>query len=469
MKIKLLLPVLGLLLFLPLLSNATHYNGGYISYTVDPKNPLTYNFTFTLFNNDLSTADDPVVKINMGNFNEVIVPRTKVIRYLNYNSIEVFEWQFTYQQPGDYLVYWIGINRNPNIINTMDTSDQLTQFIQTRIQARLTNPNINSVKTIVPAPLEAFTGEPFKMNMITYDADGDRLTYELVPSQYWKDASPQNLPGYFVPEGLTINNAGELTWQNPTTKGEYALSIKITEYNKDEKLMGYTIVDMNLFVKDRQQHPKVSLVNENRLRYNQDGSVLATPDQKLKLEFYVQKAPNSTKPIKVKQFSDLDTLDLLTPSMATRDSAGGFAVTVTLTPNAAMLPNYLYTLGLRGGAAVNNEYAEHQLDYSWDFVSLSIGEPKIIQPSPTSSGDLPENAPPQLYPNPVRGQEFVVEALNVPSILILYTSEGKTVHRVQLEQGKNKVRRHASLAPGLYTYRIIGKGSKAKSGKIILQ
>ncbi len=474
MKIKLLLLSLGLLLLLPLLSNATHINGGYISYTVDPKNPLTYNFTFTLFKDNASTADEPATILNMGNFNEVFVPRSKVIHYLNGNSLHVYEWQFTYQQPGDYLVYWTGINRNPNIINTTGNSDQLTQFIQTRIQARLNNPNINSVKTIVPAPLEAFTGEPFKMNLLAYDADGDRLTYELVPSQYLKDSSPQDLPGYFIPEGLTINDAGELTWQNPTTKGEYALSIKITEYNKDEKLVGYTIVDVNLFVRDRALQPKVSLVNKDRLGYNQDGSVLATPDQKLKLEFYVQKAPNSTEPLRIRQFSDLDTLNLASPSLAVRDTADGFAATVTLTPNAAMLPNYLYTIGLRGGAVVGEIIPYeggkiYTFDYGWDFVSLSIGEPKIVQPSPTSSGDLPENAPPQLYPNPVSGQEFVVEALNGPSTLILYTSEGKVVHQVQLEPGKNKIIKPSKLSPGLYTYRIIGKGSTGKSGKIILQ
>ncbi|MFD2245971.1 T9SS type A sorting domain-containing protein [Pontibacter ruber] len=472
MKIRYLLLSLALLLLIPLAGKATHISGGYFSYTVDPQNPLKYKFTFTLFDNDQSPADDPQIQVSMGDMNKVVAPRIRIIPYYNNTELSVYEWEYTYQQPGDYLVYWNGIFRNGGMVNVAGPSDFLSQFIHTRVQARLVSRNNHSVRTLVPAPFEAFLGEPFKINMLAYDADGDELYYQLVPSQYLdKNGIPRDLPGYRIPAGMSINQAGELKWENPAIKGPYAISVKITEY-RNQVPIGYTIVDINLSVLERGQprgdwsntntvHPRVSLVNQNRLTFDSNGFVRAKADQPLKLEFYVEKAPNSTNSaLSARQFSDIDTLDLAAPTMAVRDSANGLAVTVRLNPTPDIKPSYLYTIGLRGATRISN-YIRY--DYGWDFVSFYYGELQL----PTAAADeIPKNKR-VVYPNPVR-QEFTVEATG-PSTLLLYSAEGRLVHRFHLTAGKNELTKPAALAPGLYTYRIMRQGNLSQAGKVLLQ
>ncbi|WP_299825145.1 T9SS type A sorting domain-containing protein [uncultured Pontibacter sp.] len=465
MKTKLLVLILAVILLVPFTSNSTHINGAYFSYKVDSQNPLKYKFKLTIFSDDRSIADDPVVHIGMGDLNQVTVPKTKNISYQNYNSIEVYEWEYTYAAPGNYMVYWVGIYRNPNIINVPHPSDQLTQFIRTQVKAGFTTVNNNSADIIVPAPHEAFVGEPFKTNMIAYDADGDRLTYELVPPQHLNQNSiPQNLPGYQFPVGLHINKFGELHWQNPVVKGEYAISVKITEY-REQQPVGYIVVDINLLVKDRDHQPVVKLLNKDRLTINYDGSVYAKPEQTLKLEFFVEKAPNSTHPIYAKQFSDLDTLDLATPDFAARDSANGLAVTLRLTPATSIARNQPYIIGLRGASRIDmNPTARNQFAYGWDFVNVYIGAQQ-----PTSSGDLADNARVQLYPNPV-ASKFFVEGDNLHNAqLKVFNSNGKHVFTSNLIAGRNLLKRPAHISAGVYVFHIVKGGKTIKSGRLVLE
>ncbi|GAB3201843.1 hypothetical protein ABID22_001348 [Pontibacter aydingkolensis] len=465
MKTRLLLLLSVAILLTSNTVSATHINGGYISYKVDPQNPLKYSFKFTLFENDKSNADESTVEIGMGNLTTVRVPKTISIPYLNNTSIEIFEWEYTYAAPGNYVVSWKGINRNPGILNVTPPSDQLTFFVYTQVQPRLTPQNRHSIKTIIPAPLEAFTGEPFKMNMIAYDADGDKLTYELVPPQHIDQNSiPQNLPGYQFPVGLHINKFGELHWQNPTVKGENVIAVKVTEY-KDNQAVGYTIVDMQLRVKDRVHEPIVKLLNKDRLTINYDGSVYAKPEQQLKLEFFVDKAPNSTNPLYAKQFSDLDTLDLATPEFAARDSANGLAVTLRLTPAISIARNQPYIIGLRGASEIEtNPSSRNQFAYGWDFVNVYIGAQQ-----PTSSGDLADNVRVQLYPNPASGK-FIVEGDDLNNAqLKVFNSNGKHVFTSNLAAGRNLLKRPAQVAAGVYVFHIVKRGKIIKTGRLVLE
>lgn len=460
MKTRHLLLLLAAFLALPLLSQATHIKGAYISYKADPQNPLKCNFTFTISSNDLSTVDDPVVIVGMGDGNKLTIPRTKHVPLQNGHSLDIYETEYTYAAPGDYVVYWNG-TMNPNIINIPQPSEQISRFVYTQVQVRLTPHNPNSVKTILHAPLEAFTGEPFKMNTIAYEADGHRLVYELVPSKHMvQNAIPLDIPGYQFPAGLYINKFGELHWQNPTVKGEYAISIKITEY-KGQQPVGYSVIDLNINVRESRETPKVTLVNKDRLTLNYDGSVYAAPGKLLKLEFYAEKAAGGNPLEKVNQYSDLDTLDLLEPALTVRDSANGFAATVTFTPTIAVARNQAYSIGLRA-ASLANVNTFQRFAYGWDFVNVYIGTQQ-----PTSSGDLIDNTRIQVYPNPAAGR-FVVEGDDLRNAEFkLYNSNGQQVLRKQLNAGSNVLSRPAELAGGVYVFYILSEGSVVKTGKIV--
>ncbi|MDX5483127.1 MAG: T9SS type A sorting domain-containing protein [Hymenobacteraceae bacterium] len=463
MKTRPLLPLL-FLLFMPLLVSATHINGGYISYTVNPQNPLRYNFRFTMFHNDRSTADDPVVQVSMGDGTTASVVRKEQLDYGNYASIGIYEWEHSYAQQGTYTVSWSGSNRNPGIVNIPGNSDQKSYHVHTQVQARWTNVNSHSVRTIVPAPVEALVGEPFSMNLIAYDGDGDRLTYELLPTAYTNpEGVPGPIPGYQFPAGLTISKFGELRWQNPTVKGPYAISVKITEH-RGEQPVGYTIVDLQLDVVERTDQPQLTLVNSNRLTVNYDGSTLARPGVPLKLEYYLEQPAGNSSPLQAVPFSDLDTLGLASPALAVRDTTNGLAVTLTFTPGPDLIREEAYIMGLRGMVLKSQGPSTTQFSYDWDFAYVVVGEQQ-----PTSVPDEKGNLRLVAYPNPVTDW-FTLEAPALPDLqLQLYSINGQQVTSFKLSAGKNTIKRPTGLAAGVYTYRLFSKKDVIKTVRLVLQ
>ncbi|WP_439881545.1 T9SS type A sorting domain-containing protein [Pontibacter sp. MBLB2868] len=463
MKTKLLLIFLPFLL-LPLFCNATHILGGYISYTVDPQYSFKYNFRLTVASDDVSQADDPIVEINMGDGNVVRVPKKASIPYGDQSSLEIFEWSHIYLQYGSYIVAWTGINRNPNILNIAGPSDLLTQYIYTSVNISAFKLNRNSVRTALPPKAVAFTGEPFKMNLIAYDADGDNLTYEFVPSfnKDYGSGTVGPIQGYQIPAGLTIDKFGEMHWQSPTAKGEYALSVKITEY-REGQVMGYTVVDFQIIVADRTQEPKVTLLNKERLRITPDGAILARANDKLKLEFYVENASATVDQLSARQLSDLDTLDLATPVVTARDSANGKAITLELTAESFLIRDNVYTIGLQG-RTVTRPAAPFIVKLGWEFVYIIVE----AQQTTASPGSEELNAT-LVYPNPVQ-DSFIIDAPAAHDLSWqLYDATGKIVTQSVLKPGKNAVKRSPGLSAGLYTYRISSSNKLIKSGKLMLE
>lgn len=145
MKVNLTLSMLALLL-LPLLVNATHIAGGYISYTVDPQNPRTYLFTQTIFTNHASSTEDLIAHISMGDGNTVEANRTEVRKYSQQHNVEVFTWSYTYATAGDYIVSWTSRNRNGGLLNVPAPSDQKSFYIYTNVKVNPLLVNKNGVK-----------------------------------------------------------------------------------------------------------------------------------------------------------------------------------------------------------------------------------------------------------------------------------------------------------------------------------
>ncbi|GAB3537115.1 hypothetical protein GCM10027443_29290 [Pontibacter brevis] len=465
MKRKLLFSVLAFLL-LPLLSKATHIAGGYISYSADPQNPRMYYFTQTIYTDRASSAEDLVAYINMGDGNTVEVQRTEVRHYSMQFDIEVFTWSYTYASSGDYIVAWTGINRNLHLMNVPSASDQMSFYIYSNVKVNPLLVNSNGIKLASTPLFAAYTGEEMRYNFIAYDADGDKLTYALVtPKQGTAEGGGSNIPGYAYPEGLTIDKFGELRWRAPALKGEYVIAVKITEHRNGQPI-GYTIVDYNIHVADRAQQPGITLLNQDRLTLNYDGSILARPDQPLKLEYYLRNAAGADFPLHARQFSDLDTLDLASPNVAVRDSAGGKAVTLTFTPTTDLMRQEPYIIGMRGHAAIEHvqgaPYQPYYFDWSYAYLIVGEQQPTSVEEGLAKAGFL-------LYPNPVADQ-FVIEAPDMPAMRVqLLNATGKAVGVLSLKPGRNHLKRPAALAGGLYFYTITSRHKPIGTGKLVMQ
>lgn len=464
MKTKLTISILAVLL-LPFLVQATHLHSGYISYTRDAQNPNKFNFVFTLYTNHYSVAEDPEVYMYMGDGNRINVVRSSVTRYSRTYDKEIFKWSYTYPNAGNYTVYWIGENLNANILNIPPPSDQISLNVYTTVKVDPLYKNMHSARLAGVPILSPRPGVPFSYNLLAYDADGDELIYDLVPPKYRRpDGAITYVPGYQFPDGLTVNRFGELRWKNPGTKGQYVIALEVTE-KRDGQVMGSTLVYINLFVLDPEEQPEMVWLNKNRLTLNSDGSVIARPNQPLKLEYYLRKGINPALTLSTRQFSELDTLNLSPTSLAIRDTVDGYALTLRFTPTDALKRSQPYLIGLRGRSNVLPDYKyNYAIEDNWAFTYILVGE----QQPASSEGDLAK-AGFILYPNPAT-DKFMIEAPDMPDMhLQLRDATGKAIQVLLLKPGRNHFVKPPQLASGLYLYTISSRQKPVGTGRLVVR
>ncbi|PRY13091.1 putative secreted protein (Por secretion system target) [Pontibacter ummariensis] len=465
MKTKLIISMLVLLLQ-PLFVEALHLYSGYISYTVDAQNPRQFNFVLTLYTDMRSSADDPVVSVQMGDGNTLDISNRKVTRYSQLYDRETFTWSYIYSSPGNYTVSWSGINRNSGVINSPEDVETQSMYIYTKVKVEALTENKNGVKLAGIPILEAYTGEPMTYNLLAYDADGDRLTYDLVPPKHkTQEGVVSYLPGYQFPQGLRVDKFGELQWDNPSIKGPYIVALLVTEWRGD-KVLGSMVVDMTLNVTERSRQPELTLLNRDRLNLSQnDGSVLARPNQPLKLEYLLRNSPDHDLPLSARQYGELDTLNLPNTTLAVRDTTEGLAVTLTFTPTSELQRQEPYLIGVRGraGEISFGEVSSSYLEFDWGFTYVYVGEQL-----PTAAEDELTKAGFTLYPNPATNR-FVIEAPEMPAMhLQLYNATGKAVGSLTLKPGKNTINKSPKMSSGLYFYTISSRQKPIGSGRLVV-
>lgn len=173
------------------------------------------------------------------------VPISATIRMNEYIAIH------SYPGPGNYIVCFEQAARNPGIINMPNSVNQNMTF-----ESLLVIPTFSSGKDDSPV----FANHPiaygclnngcFTYNPMATDADGDSLSYKLVPSA---GSTGTSTPGYSYPSAgaggtFGINPvSGLVTWCNPQYAGDYNVGIKVEEWRKNDDgeyfLMGYVIRD----------------------------------------------------------------------------------------------------------------------------------------------------------------------------------------------------------------------------------
>ncbi|WP_027302624.1 T9SS C-terminal target domain-containing protein [Rudanella lutea] len=263
----------GLLLLLaPTWTYATHVRAGEITTRRIPGSSLRFQITLTAYfderNGRLAADDANEVAFCLGDGTTLNVRRVSR-RNINPNtSVNIYQFEYTYQGPGVYQISAIIINRNDQTINLRQPSQDIPFWIRTTIQVNA-GLGLNSTPVLLNPPLDsARIGQRFCHNPAAFDSDGDSLAYRMAVPQ---EANPGgicrgfNINGYRDPSivgpnprneantgpaSLSINaRTGDLCWDSPAQAGQYNIAFIVEEW-RDGVLIGEITRDMQIFVSD---------------------------------------------------------------------------------------------------------------------------------------------------------------------------------------------------------------------------
>ena len=470
MKTALLCLTVFFFLFIFSTASATHIKGGYITHKADKDNPLKYHFELYQYKDRGSYADDPSVTINFSGTN--IEPNTSisVLKY-SYTDLggedlvlNLYKWEYTFPSSGTFHVIWNGINRNPSIINIGAESSQISFLVKTVLTISPTRTPNNGVRFEAPTTATAYVGKPFKHNIRAYDTDADLLVYKFATPLCFGPGYSIGVPNYSLPPGISINKFGEINWPSPQTRGEYVLAVLVEEY-KNNELVAQTIYDFQLLVHETDKEPKAVLLNKDRYKYTTDGMIIAKPNEKLKVEFFVS-ANNWNAPKAPQLYSEFQldhTRDFVSQTVTHRDSANGKVLEAVFIPTSNLTRNQPYIIGTK--SAVDKYSTSIQYLYeitNWDYAYIQVASTLL------STFGLEEKIAVTIYPNPASDKIFIEGIEHTNAELQIWNVMGQHVATIPLTPGKNMIKRPLHLAAGTYTYRVTGNGKKIKAGKLYL-
>jgi gliding motility-associated-like protein len=211
-----------LLLFSSLFAEATHQVSGYISFKWI--SGTTYSVTFTDYTNVCGTlADDPTVTIHWGDStsstltrsNGLIDPNTGIPEgepVCTCRKVGIYTGTHPYLGNGTYHISIDISDRMANIANMSGSVGQDLYLFSTVILEPFAGYNI--VSPVITNPLaciNACGGECFYYNLGAYSPEGDSIAYSLGNCLTLSGIAG----GYYIPPGVSIDNAGTLTWCNP--------------------------------------------------------------------------------------------------------------------------------------------------------------------------------------------------------------------------------------------------------------
>ena len=273
----------------PPAARATHLRGGDIRVTLDttagaPANSLRVFFRMIIYTNNKSQAHADKATIFFGDGTsscENGIPRKgpEIPYPLNPDvSVNIFEFEHTYPLAGDYIVQYVGENRNADVRNMSNSSSQ-TFYIATAFTLNPSLAHNHSPALRAPAVDDGAVGQVFTHNPGAYDADGDSLVYVLAPSRQVVGGvmpvlgppCPRPAPGNNLPVPATTTNfhypndpivtfpnvpvqvayagppvgrpgdpaifvmdpiSGNIVWNAPALAGQYNVAMEIQEWRR---------------------------------------------------------------------------------------------------------------------------------------------------------------------------------------------------------------------------------------------
>ncbi len=254
---KLVLLLVICLILLPAASMATHQRAAEITYK--HLSGLTYEITLTSYTFTPSPANAfrDYLTIDWGDGAISEIPRVQVTNLPNEITYNRYVGQHTYPGPAVYEISCEDPNRNGGIMN-IPNSINTPLFIYSQLTISPFIGGYNDSPVLLMPPVDnGCVNQPFYHNPGAYDADGDSLSYRLVPC---RGALGQIIPGYTYPPAtnkLSLDSVtGDLIWDSPPQQGEYNIAILIEEW-RNGLLIGSVLRDMQIIVIACNNHPPV--------------------------------------------------------------------------------------------------------------------------------------------------------------------------------------------------------------------
>ncbi|MBK5277575.1 MAG: gliding motility-associated C-terminal domain-containing protein [Bacteroidia bacterium] len=273
--IKLLL--LGVVLFAPVISHATHLRAGEITVQRVSCTSRDYEICITVYTNTGSEIKfgDGVLDFGDGSKAHITPSIDNTLRPDLGPNVGTVTYciNHTYSGPGKYIISYGENNRNAGILNIAN-SVETKFYVETIINIDPLLGCSNSPLLLVPPIDKACTGATWYHNPGAFDPDGDSISFEMsIPlkdkGQLVNNYRAPNTREFYDRIGLDYSNSNEdqsgpptfsinaitgtLVWDAPGAPGEYNISFLVKEWRKIGDtwvLLGYVTRDMQIVVED---------------------------------------------------------------------------------------------------------------------------------------------------------------------------------------------------------------------------
>ena len=267
----------GVVLFVPVVSWATHLRAGEITVTRVSCTSREFEICITVYTNTESQILFGGGDLNFGDGSKILVtPETKHKDRPDLGpniGIVTYCVRHTYSGPGRYVISYGERNRNAGILNVFN-SVETKFYIETVINIDPLLGCSNSPRLLVPPIDKACTGAAWYHNPGAYDPDGDSLSFEMViplkdKGQLVNGYRPPNAKEFYSGAGIDYATANEdqdstptfsinattgtIIWDAPGAAGQYNISFLIKEWRKigDAWIqLGHVTRDMQIVVED---------------------------------------------------------------------------------------------------------------------------------------------------------------------------------------------------------------------------
>ncbi len=262
-----------------------HNRAGEITYKWVGPNPYTYEIKVTIYTNlansggneppdrcDIKlnfgdgTNDPKVLRTNGVASNACTAPALSGVEIVpGLTRLNEYVIKHTYPGPGTYVITMEDPNRNANVLNMSNSSNQ-SFYVESMLTIPMFSGKNSSPYLSFPPIDKGCTNRCFEHNPGAYDVDGDSLSYEL---SYCYSSQGVTCFGYSYP-GAGANGSfsihptkGTLTWCYPQLQGEYNIAFRIKEWRKNfdgqMQLLGSVLRDMQVTIGACNNDPPIIL------------------------------------------------------------------------------------------------------------------------------------------------------------------------------------------------------------------